>query len=216
MNKNMLIIGNGPSSKELEKIGFNNIPEDFDTFGMNSFYRYGEKINWWPTYYAAYDSKVTPYHKKHLKKMMEEHNEIKKIFSYPGALGGVPRYESKMPNLKHLTTGGGAAWLAIQMGYEKIVMIGIDCNYIDFIDECEKYQDALRIKDNPKDNPNYFFNEYQLKGDQYRRPNKSWHHDSWKDVKDLANRKKIKIVNCSDISEITWFDKSTLQEEFKN
>lgn len=211
--KTILLIGNGPSTKELKEIGFENIPKNIDTFGMNSLYRYCEQINWWPTYYAAYDSRVTPFHKQYFKNMMKNNSNIKNIFSY-GSLSDVDRYIRKIPPLKHLTTGGATAWLSMDMGYEKIILIGIDCNYIDYIDEAEGPGHAMYIRENPKNNPNYFFNEYQLKGDQYRRPNKSWHHDSWKDIKKINDKnKKIDIVNCSKISEITWFRNSELKKE---
>lgn len=211
----MLIIGNGPSTKILKDYGFKNIPENYDTFAMNSFYRYAKEIDWWPTYYAAFDTTVTPYHRQNFKEMMENHSEIKKFFSYSGSFVDIPRYQSKKPNLKSLTTGSAAAWISILMGYKKIILIGIDCNYIDYIDECEKYRNDLRIKENPKENPNYFFNEYQIKGDQYRIPNKFVHHNSWKEIKEIAYNKGVEIINISDISEISFFSKSTIEKEFK-
>jgi len=213
MNK-MLIIGNGPSTKDLLDIGFKNIPNNYDTFAMNSFYRFGYEIDWFPKYYAAYDSRVTPYHKKYLKEMMEKRPEIKNIFSYNGALTGVPRFKAIFPRMRNLTTGGASAWISIMMGYKEIALIGIDANYVDFIDESEKTKNGLVITKDPVNNPNYFYNKYQLKGDEYRRPNKSWHHDSWNNVKELADEKKVKIINCSDISEITLFEKSTLKKLF--
>lgn len=49
-NRKMLVIGNGPSTKALAEFGFQNLPDDVDTFGMRAAYRYFRKVGWWPKY----------------------------------------------------------------------------------------------------------------------------------------------------------------------
>jgi hypothetical protein len=221
--KTAMIIGNGPSSKILYDYGFNNIPDKITTFGSNSLYRICEKANWWPDYYLAYDLIVTPFHKENFKKMMKEQKKIKAIFSYRGMLDGVDRFRTFNPpqipfqgryRMINLTTGGMAAFVAMSMGFKKLILIGVDCNYIDNIKESERLTNVkFHIKENPKNNPNYFFDDYQKKGDLYTIPNKLVHLRSWRDIETVAKSNNIEIVNCSDISEVTWFPKSTLVEE---
>ena len=53
-NKTILVLGNGPSLKKFPFTSY-----EIPTIGMNVAYRYWEKINWYPTYYACLDDKVT-------------------------------------------------------------------------------------------------------------------------------------------------------------
>jgi len=210
-NEIALLIGNGPSSKELLDFGFNNIPESIKTIGLNSFYKKIEEIEWYPNFYAAYDTRVTPFHKSNFKLMMEKYN-IERIFSYGNMLKGVPRSYNFRPSIKHITTGGAAAEILIRMGFKEIALIGIDCNYIDYIKESRvEPGEGLIIEKTPEHNPNYFFNTYQEQGDKYRRPNKSWHVKSWRDVSSLAKLNEVKVINCSKQSEIDFFKKEELK-----
>ena len=63
----------------------------------------------------------------------------------------------------------------IHLGYKYIGIIGIDCNYVEIIEGAKKIDNnksnILTIADNIKKNPNYFFDEYQIKGDKYNIPN---------------------------------------------
>jgi len=63
-------------------------------------------------------------------------------------------------------------------------LMGFDCDYIEFLPECEKLEDGtLRITKTPKHNPNYFTDDYQRKGDIYNVPNgKRVHLQSWKEL----------------------------------
>jgi len=64
MNDTIIIIGNGPSTKALAEYGFHNLPDSIDTFAMGAAYRYFERINWWPNYYAWCDVKVAHSHRR--------------------------------------------------------------------------------------------------------------------------------------------------------
>ena len=225
-SKTALIIGNGPSSKILHDYGFNNIPDDISTFGSNSLYRICEKVDWWPDYYFAYDLIVTPFHKPQFEKMMKEQNKIKAIYSYRDMLAGVERFKTFNPpylsnskgqyRIITVTTGGMAAFIAMSLGFKKLILIGVDCNYVNDINESERLTDIkFHIKEDPKNNPNYFSDDYQKKGDLYTIPNKSVHHRSWRDIEAVANTMGVEVVNCSDMSEITWFKNSTLETEFQ-
>ena len=81
-NKTMLIIGNGPSTKELAKYGFHNIPKNIDTFGMGLAYKYFSRVNWWPDYYICADKKVVKNKQVFLKSIVDDETlPVKKFFS---------------------------------------------------------------------------------------------------------------------------------------
>ena len=55
-----------------------------------------------------------------------------------------------------------------------IHILGMDCNYVEMIPECEELEDGtLKITKTPApgSNPNYFFDDYQRVGDIYNKPN---------------------------------------------
>ena len=57
-------------------------------------------------------------------------------------------------------------------------------DYVKFITECVQEDDrTLTIETTPETNPNYFFNDYQRKGDKYNKPNgKRVHMKSWEEL----------------------------------
>ena len=61
---------------------------------------------------------------------------------------------------------------------------------------------TLVIKKTPKDNPNYFFNYYQMQGDIYNKPNGTRiHKASWMDLAHIVilynqlSRKQVDVIN---------------------
>lgn len=229
-SKTLLIMGNGPSLKDLN---FHKIKDDIDTFGFNSAYRYWEKINWYPTYYANFDLVVSIDHKEQIKKLIDESdkNGIKKFFLRYCILKYYPElvinekvvfYElydidKNNPYLKldTLCTGSLATKFSFVMGYQQIYMLGVDVNYIEQIPESNLKNGILQIDKDPEKNNNYFFDDYQQKGDKYNIPNcvrvhmKSW-IDIHNDLQQNNNYKNIKIINLSDISNIKFFDKNNI------
>ena len=58
------------------------------------------------------------------------------------------------------------------LGFNDIHIMGIDCNYKEFLPETEKLEDGtLKITKTPDNNPNYFIDDYQREGDIYNKPN---------------------------------------------
>jgi hypothetical protein len=67
-----------------------------------------------------------------------------------------------------LTTGSHSVRFAAHLGYQEVCLLGIDLRYVETIPEAEQVGEiALRIRDTPKHNPNYFFDGYQQAGDRY-------------------------------------------------
>jgi FkbM family methyltransferase len=225
-NKKILIIGNGPSTRELADRGFDSLRPDVDTFGMGIGYRYFRKVSWWPTLYAIGDPKVVFSHREELAKVVEDPNVSTKRFYFSWPITKHPCFEL----IDHSSTGDFCFRKAVELGYQEIYLIGIEGHYVEEIYEsrslsedeyhhlgfdqlelAENHRKTLRIiTKTPMDNPNYFFHEYQKAGDVYSLPQSNKHRDRWKDAAEFADSPALKVVNLSEISKINSFLKSTL------
>ena len=75
MGKTLIVMGNGPSLKELNW----DLIKDFDTFGLNSAYRAYERLDWYPTYHGCFDYIVTECHRQNFVKLINT-GKIKQHF----------------------------------------------------------------------------------------------------------------------------------------
>lgn len=228
-NRVLFIIGNGPSLKSVNMSDL----EDYDTFGLNSAYRKYPEIGY-PTYHGCFDYVVCESHAEQFSKLILGSPDKMKGFFYLE-----PKYFSrriiKHPKFRYInfrdkkintiskgfndfhdmgSSGANAVQCGILMGYNKIILLGCDCNYVDMVEGSEKLPDGkLTIKELPTKNPNYWFDDYQQVGDKYNLPQggtlqiQSWERLA-KCVKDLD----IEIINCSMESKITCFKKQSLAD----
>jgi uncharacterized Rossmann fold enzyme len=208
--RKILIIGNGPSTKELN---FNNLDKNIITIGMNSAYRYWYKIKWFPDIYVSLDHIVTESNYENIMELLKI-DKIKIFFLHDILLKKNKHlrenkkiiflsdlhYKYNMFNNDMLTTGAYSIRLAIFLGFYNIDFIGIDCNYINHIPGSKKLENhKLIISEDMNINQNYFFDDYQQKGDIYQVPdvNKDFHLRCINSIyNDLENLKvKLNIVN---------------------
>jgi len=118
------------------------------------------------------------------------------------------------------STGYIASLIGISLGFKELILLGADCNYTEFIKECKRSNTGeghadikLEIEKTPESNPNYWFNDYQQKGDQYHVPNgKTVHMKGWLFLSEFAAHHGIKITNCSEISQIPFFEKIPFEQ----
>ena len=75
MGKTLIVMGNGPSLKDLNW----DLIKDFDTFGLNSAYRAYERLDWYPTYHGCFDYIVTECHRQNFVKLINT-GKIKQHF----------------------------------------------------------------------------------------------------------------------------------------
>jgi len=205
--KTIFIIGNGPSMKK--EYLYELIKMNVDTLGMNVAYRFFNKLDWLPTYYTCLDGKVCDSHKGEFIKMMEEDNEIKEFIFYKE---NFPNYKNDRlllkdspPNFKNqryvfVTTGSCAVRYAIEKGYKRIVLLGVDANYKEKVAERELMPNTratFKLKEDPKDNPNYWFDGYQQKGDVYNIPNSPWHKNSWRELSQQIKEYDVEIIQTN-------------------
>lgn len=225
-NKSILLIGNGPSTKELVEYGFDSIPEHIDTFGMGLSYKFYGKINWWPTYYVCADQNVVKNHEAHLRSVVLDEGVGVKRFFFPIELANTDRLEV----IPHNSTGDFAFRKAIELGYEQIFIIGIDLDYKPLneatrltrseFDELGVKMDydtnaIYRIRRPVHDNPNYFFPDYQDVGDIYSEPRgRSWHLLNWQRALEFSQERQIPVRNLGSTSKLDLFHKVSLGEAF--
>jgi len=121
---------------------------------------------------------------------------------------GVPKlsdaaFETSYPS--KLTTGAYAVRRVISLGHREIYLLGIDCNYVELLPDAKEVGGiALEMGATPAENPNYFFDDYQQKGDRYNVPNPevhggNLHLQALEAVRDDVHERAlpVEIHNCS-------------------
>lgn len=178
-----IILGNGSS---LKGFNFPKILDGITTFGTCAAYRYWYKIQWFPTHYVNMDHVVLKSHMDAIKSMVEEKRcdtfLIRKsvLNVWPDAklhksivfLEDIQRTSVAFSKMRYICTGSASTLYAIHLGYKDVRLLGMDCDYVEFIPECKLLKDGtLCITSTPKHNPNYFIDDYQRSGDIYNKPN---------------------------------------------
>ena len=217
-----VILGNGPSLKPYD------LEEDFDgmdTIGMNSAYRYWEKIGWYPSFYCCLDEVVGMSHKEAILQLIRNAEEYGiRVFLLRTnlvnwlkgqvALDKVWNFDELKEkfiefNTPTLTTGSHSCIWATILGYKKIYIIGVDCNYVEKVTGAKALENHKLVITKKSQNPNYFFEGYQAKGDEYNVPNPftDLHIKSWRNIARLVHKfyPMTKIYNSSVLSRMDAF-----------
>ncbi len=218
----VILLGNGPSLKGFD---FGRL-KGFDVIGMNAAYRYWETINWYPRYYICLDTVVGLSHKDEIARLIREsdQNGIRYFILLQNLVDCLPSLKDHprvlvFDKLKQcssillnrlITTGSHAALMCAVFGYTRIYLLGIDCNYVEFIPEARKVRGTvLEMVDMPKENPNYFFNDYQQKGDCYNIPNPdtvpNFHLNCWRAAGKKLAKAGVVVVNANRQSKVDAF-----------
>jgi glycosyltransferase involved in cell wall biosynthesis len=219
----LFVVGNGPS---LRNFNFKNL-EEVEWVGMNAAYRFWEKAGVYPNYYICLDTVVTRSHKDKIYELIQNRKQfgIELFFLRNTLLQFYPDL-SKIPEVvffedyldspyfegikSDLTTGSFATLFGAMLGYKLMYLLGIDLNYVQQIPEAKKMGGyVLEINQTPKSNPNYFFDDYQQKGDQYNLPYSSapdLHYKSWTIVRHRLKKFGVHVFNCNPDSEVDLFN----------
>ena len=231
MSKTILLMGNGPSVKNVDFIKLKS--SEIDTFGLNVAYRIYERLDWYPTYFGCFDYVMTDCHKQNFQDLINN-SPIQRFFFIREYFTGDKFTHCKLqggnfitnPISKDFTTffdsgnsGVNACQAAIMMGYTKIVLIGVDQNYTERVPGAIPHPNGsgLVMEYTPESNPNYWFDDYQKEGDNYNAPQlNTYQKPAWESFSTKAKNQGIEIVNCSSISTLECFPKSTLEQEIPN
>ena len=181
--RKVTVIGNGRTLKDFD---FTKIQDE--TIGMCLAYRHWEKIDWYPDYYVCVDHVVLHSNYKDIKKMIEDDKCKGGYLLSKSILSDCPELSENQKVLfledfqkqrgnpfRYLVdwcSGSVAVLFAVILGFNDIHIMGIDCNYKEFLPQTEELEDGtLKITETPNTNPNYFIDDYQREGDIYNKPN---------------------------------------------
>ena len=225
----IVIMGNGPSLKDIDF----SLLKDCDTFGLNSAYRAYPRLDWWPTYHGCFDYRVTDNHRQNFIDLIEsekikKHFYIRDIstkenFQFINLLpyGSTNRMNDSEECFSSFhdngNSGANACSVAVSMGYKKIILLGVDCNYVEFVDGSKRDgPGGLVMEKTPDKNPNYWFDDYQQKGDEYNVPDGlKFHMPTWNMFAYRAAHFDVEVINCSPISTLRCFRKMSLKDALK-
>lgn len=228
-SETIVVMGNGPSLKDVDF----NILDGVDTFGLNSAYRAYQRLDWWPTYHGCFDYRVTECHRENFVNLIENSPiercfYIKNISESPNMqfvdmqpYGSKTKWNTAEGDFTNFTdngnSGANASSVSVCMGYRKIILLGVDCNYVEFVEGSKKDgPGALVMEKTPDTNPNYWFDDYQQKGDEYNVPaGLSFHLPTWNTFAYRAAHAGIEVVNCSPSTTLQCFRRKTLEEALK-
>lgn len=217
--KRAIILGNGPS---LEGFDFDRL-NGFDVFGMNAAYRHWDRIGWYPQFYSCLDTVVGLSHRDEIERLIIERDAlgIRSFLLRSNLCEAIDvdlqQYvinfdelvlELRLFSAPTITTGSHTAAWAASLGYREIFLLGIDCNYVEFVEGARHVSGIeLELGRTPSKNPNYFFADYQQSGDRYNVPNpdREVHLESWREVAELLPS-HVKVLNANTKSRVDAFD----------
>lgn len=222
------ILGNGPS---LADVDFDDL-KAADSVGMNVAYRYWREIDWYPAIYCCLDTVLGMSHKEAILDLVRHRRRygvrqfllrqnLCEWLAERGATDGVVSFDLIRQGFEELhpepvTTGSHAlAWTAA-IGYDRFIVAGVDCNYVERVDGAQEKADRTLEIVQKGENPNYFFAGYQQVGDQFNIPNpsKDLHIRSWRNVGAQLKPEKI-VINVSAVSKMDAFPKTPFDVAMK-
>ena len=226
------ILGNGPS---LKNVDFQSL-KDKTTFALNSSYKKFAELDFYPTYFGCFDPKLIECHYDKFVKLMNtdikkffflnENNKGQKQFSSQDEshlryqkINFIPPQETYInPSrfnafYKMHNSGATAALISILLGYKKIILLGCDGNYVEQIPEAriiDASTKTLQILKTPEKNPNYWFDNYQEKGEIYSVPDgNNCHMKGWEILHQASKFHNVEIINENPESKIPYFEKKS-------
>ena len=233
MDKECIVFGNGKSLKGFDFTKINR--NKYDIVGTGMAFRYWKRIKWYPDFYVNVDvvvcqnpdvidfirqKKCNMYIvSKSITKLAPDMIERTDVYF----IEDLTNQNNTAFKLIRNWCSGSIAVISVLNTYTRIHLFGIDCDYVEFIPECRKLDDStLIITKSPETNPNYFFHDYQRKGDSYNIPNgNTIHMQSWKELKyiirflnDMYPERHIDLVNYNDKKSISEHIPTKMISEF--
>lgn len=231
----LVVLGNGPS---LRHVDFS-VLKDVDTFGLNSAYRFYQELDFYPTYFGCFDNLVTSNHREGFQQLLSDPLvPIRRFFFIQdfddpyGRLFRVPFSAAELRKAKaragvstslkdywiYENSGASAMHAGIAMGYRKIILLGVDCSYVQVVEGAETHNgkaNELVITRTPAKNPNYWRDDYQVAGDVYHVPDAGkFQKPEWerlaKNIYSDPAVAGIEISNCSPTTTLDCFPKRQL------
>lgn len=211
--KELLIVFNGGS---LRNFDFKAIDRDkYDILILGLAFRYFRKHKLDYDYYCGVDAVVSKSSEWEICREIKQKNikclltnkcqwsneSIKIMRKNNGKIGFIEDLQKKddtpFYDTKKWTTGSSAILFGIYLGYKIISLIGLDNDYVNVGQYRERPDGTREVWKDIKNNPNYFFDEYERCGDVKNKPNnvKNLHTDAIIESVDIAHREKVKLIN---------------------
>jgi len=242
MNKGsdtLVILGNGPSLKYLDF----NVLKNVHTFGLNSAYRFYKEMEFYPTYFGCFDRLVTSNHRESFQELLNDENiPIRKFFfiqnfddplkklNFVEFNAGLFKDQKKREYLAkslddfwiYENSGASALHAALAMGYKKVILLGVDASYVQVVEGAKTLEKSneLIIEQTPSKNPNYWRDDYQVKGDVYHVPDAhKYQIPEWerlaRNLDKDDNYSDVDVVNCSNATKLDCFRCALLIDELE-
>ncbi len=214
--KTVFVLGNGPSLAETDLTALSG----YATIGLNAAYRHWRTIDWRPRYYACLDLVVGLSHKDAIAELIEE-GRIERfllrsnLIDALGDTGEDPRVinfdkaraSAPLLAIDPVTTGSHAALWGAELGYDQIVLLGVDANYKEVVEGAARREgtELEIVRDGA--NPNYYFDGYQETGDRFNLPNPrpDLHVNAWRRVAGVLEMADVRIYNGNENSAVRCF-----------
>lgn len=214
----IFVLGNGPS---LAGVDLPRLSSCGATLGMNAAYRYWREIGWRPRYYACLDLVVGLSHRKAIADLIDEKGGIELFLlraNLIDSLGDIAlsdkvinfdAFRLREPLLQDdpVTTGSHAALWAATLGYQTIIIAGVDGHYREIVHGARKAGGIELEVVEDAENPNYFFQGYQRPGDRYNIPNPrpGLHTGAWESAARRLSNAGVCTANANSASEVRAF-----------
>lgn len=146
---------------------------------------------------------------------VREHN---KFVERPHNQDGIGHPQFGTRSKKISCTGANAVRTGVELGYKKIILIGHDASYVQSknLSEAELVHGCRYvIKEEVEKNPNYFWDDYQKKGDLFHNPGDTV--PAWRNMAECLSifAPDVEVVNCSEGSRIDCFRFGVFEEEIE-
>lgn len=223
--KKLLVICNGPSTKNLDWNFLNKNKDKIDTFCVNSIYRKFKDFNFYPTYFGCFDFIVGKFHEQNFQKLInDETNKIKQFYFLNNIKLNDKTNRLKTITIKNtkekyistnlnmfsdwLNSGVNALQIGCILGYKEIYIIGVDGYKVEKFKETINFSgNTLIMSETPHKNPNYFVDDYQQKGDLYQVINQDvYHKPGWEIAGKITKENNIKVYNMGNRDYVKCFE----------
>jgi hypothetical protein len=215
--KKLLVICNGPSTKNLDWNFLNKNKDKIDTFCVNNIYRKFKDLNFYTI--------AGKFHEQNFQKMVNDKtNKIKQFYflnniKLTDKTNRVKTITIKKTKEKYISTnlnmfndwlnsGVNALQIGCMLGYKEIYIIGVDGYKVEKLKEtinCSS--NTLKILKTPNKNPNYFLDDYQQEGDIYQKINQNTNHKpGWEIAGKITKENNIKVYNMGNRDYIKCFE----------
>lgn len=233
--KRIFIIGNGPS---LNKMPLELLKNEY-TFGVNRIYLLFDRIDWRPTFYAAFDLRVVPdnadeinaldlpykfFATKHIGTINNKSNHF--WYQDNSRRDGLDNRFEPSAIVTGFGGGGSITHLAIQiayfMGFDPIYLIGVDADYkiIETVKQSgeDKFGDGilLNLESTKDDDVNHFDPRYFGKGKKWHNPNVPMMLEGFKDCRKAIEGRRRSIYNATAGGKLDLIKRVQFEELFKN